>query len=112
MDLSLVTDFIMPFSLWVNDYLNEIALSIVSTLLVIYGDKILAFLKKQIGSTQPILRITLFVIFCAFGFAFLTAFLTPLVVEFIQSFEIVWLPLIVVALFYLLGYLAKKRGFI
>ncbi|GKT12980.1 MAG: hypothetical protein ISEC1_P1972 [Thiomicrorhabdus sp.] len=112
MDLSFLADFIEPIADWVNGYLYEIALAMISTLLVIYGDKILALIKKQIGSLKPFLRITLFVVFCSFGFALLTTFLTPLIVAFIQDIDSIWSPLVVLILFYIIGWLAQKRGFI
>lgn len=112
MDLSLLHDWIMPISNWLNQYLYEIGLSMVSTLLVIYGDKILAIFKQQIGSVRPVLKITLFVLFCAFGFAFITSFLTPVVVSTIQKVDAIWLPFIVVISFYVIGLLAQKRKFI
>ncbi len=112
MDLALLIDFISPIAEWLQDYLYEIGLAMVSTLLVIYGSDILGLIKKQIGGVQPFLRLTLFIIICAFGFAFLTSFLTPLLFGLLHQVDVIWLPLIVLISFYLIGFLARKKGFI
>lgn len=112
MDLSFITDLITLTSDWMKSYLNEIVLSMVATLLVIYGNDIMLFFKKQIGGLKLFLRITLFVAFCAFGFAFLTSFLTPLMSQTIGQVDKLWLPFIVIASYYLIGLAAQKKGMI
>ncbi|VAW47485.1 hypothetical protein MNBD_GAMMA04-675 [hydrothermal vent metagenome] len=112
MDLTFLIDLISPFAEWLQGYLYEIGLAMVSTLLIIYGSDILGFIKKQIGGVQPFLRLTLFIIICAFGFAFLTSFLTPLLFGLLHKVDVIWLPLIVLVSFYLIGFLAQKKGFI
>ena len=84
----------------------------VSTLLVIYGSNILGVIKKQIGGVPPFLRLTLFIIFCAFGFIFLTSFLTPLTIGVLHHVEVIWLPLIILVTFYIIRFLARKKGVI
>ncbi len=112
MDLSFITDLINSLSGLMKTYLNEIVLSMVATLLVIYGNDILAFVKKQIGSLKLFLRITLFILFCAFGLAFLTSFLTPLISQTVGQVDAIWLPVVVIATYYILGILAQRKGMI
>ncbi|WP_019555714.1 DUF3392 family protein [Thiomicrorhabdus arctica] len=112
MDLNFITDLINSLSSLMKTYLNEIVLSMVATLLVIYGNDILSFVKKQIGSLRIFLRISLFVAFCAFGFAFLTSFLTPLMSQTIGQVDKLWLPFIVIISYYLIGLAAQKKGMI
>ncbi len=112
MDVSFFIDFITPIATWLQGYLYEIGLAMSSTLLIIYGSDILGFIKKQIGGVQPFLRLTLFIIICAFGFAFLTSFLIPLIFGLLHKIDIIWLPLIIVVSFYIIGFLARRKGFI
>ena len=112
MDLSFIVDLINSLSSLMKTHLNEIVLSMVATLLVIYGNDILLFIKKQIGSLKLFLRITLFVIFCAFGFAFLTSFLTPLISQTVSQVDAMWLPLVVIVTYYILGIAAQRKGLI
>jgi hypothetical protein len=111
-DLSFIVDLINSLSSWMKTYLNQIILSMVATLLVIYGNDIMLFFKKQIGSLKLFLRISLFVAFCAFGFTFLTSFLTPLISQTVGRVDSIWLPLVVIASYYLLGLAAQRKGLI
>ena len=112
MDLTFVTDFLSTLSSWMKPYLNEIGLSMAATLLVIYGNNITAAFKKQIGGMQFFLKVTLFVLFCAFGFAFITSFVTPFLMNLLRDINDVWLPVVIISAFYLLGLGAQKKGMI
>lgn len=103
-------DLILAISSWMKSYLNQIVLSLVATLLVIYGDNIMRMVKQQIGSLKLFLRFTLFVAFCAFGFSFLTSVAAPYIGKWLAMADPVLLPLIIVFLYYLVGYLALRNG--
>ncbi|MDX1796740.1 MAG: DUF3392 domain-containing protein [Hydrogenovibrio sp.] len=97
---------------WVRPYLSEIGLSMAATLLVIFGDDMISFVKSQIGSLGYFLRLTLFVLFCAIGFAFITSFLTPVVIGWFAHISNLWLGVSVIASYYLIGFLAQRKGMI
>lgn len=105
-----IYDLILQLSAWMKSYLNEIVLSLVATLLVIYGNDIMNIVKQQIGSLKLFLRFTLFIVFCAFGFSFLTSVASPFIGKWIAMADPVFLPLIIVLLYYLVGYLAMRKG--
>ena len=108
--LAWLNDMLLQLSGWMKGYLNEIVLSMVATLLVIYGDTILNFVKKQIGSLKLFLRITLFVAFCAFGFSFITSIAPPFISNWLTKASPEFLPFVILLSYYLLGYLAKRKG--
>lgn len=108
---ALVT-YLTALSQGIRPYLPEIGLSMTATLLVIYGNDLTQFVKKQIGSLKFFMRVTLFIIFCAFGFALLTSYLTPLIMGWLAQVEDLWLFLAVLAAYYGLGYLAHRKGMI
>jgi len=112
MDFSFVSDFLSLLAGWLKPYLSQIGLSMAATLLVIYGDDIVKVVKRQIGSLQFFLKITLFVLFCAFGFAFITSFITPLLVNLLRDVNDAWLPIIIIGGFYLIGLGAQRKGMI
>lgn len=112
MDLTFVTDLLITLAGWMKPYLSEIGLSMVATLLVIYGENIVAGFKRQLGSLQFFLKITLFVLFCAFGFAFLTSIATPFLTGLMRDLDDVWLPVVIISVFYLIGLGAQKKGMI
>lgn len=112
MDFSVVSDSLSVIASWMRPYLGEIGLSMAATLLVIYGDNILKVVKQQIGSLQFFLKITLFVVFCAFGFALLTSVITPFLVSLLGDIHDAWLPLVIIGGFYLIGLGAQKKSMI
>lgn len=110
--LLFIEDVLISISVWMRPYLSHIGIAIAATLLAIFGNEIIAQLKKQIGALSLFLRITLFIVFCAFGFAFIMSFLTPLFVNFLASISDTWLALVVVGLFYSVGFIAQRKGMI
>jgi len=102
-------DAVSTVSGWMRPYLSVIGLSMAATLLVIFGEDITGFLKKQIGSLKFFLKLTLFILFCAFGFAFLMSFVTPLIVRQLASVPNLWLAPIIILIFYGIGLLAQKK---
>ncbi len=108
--MDLIAEVITTLSSWIRLYLYEIGLSMTATLLVIYGQDITYFIKRQISGLSYFVRLTLFILVCAFGFAFLTSFLTPLIISFFAGISDLWLGLIVILSFYLIGFLAQKKN--
>lgn len=110
--MDFILDILNTTSGWMREYMSAICLSMIATLLTIFGNDINLLIKKQIGSLQFFLRVTLFVIFCAFGFAFLTSFLSPLLVNFLSGLDDIWVTICVIGIFYLIGIIAQKKGMI
>ncbi|WP_044411521.1 DUF3392 family protein [Thiomicrospira microaerophila] len=116
MDWSLLTDALTQIlhfiTSLVQPHLYAISLAMMATLLVIYGDNVMALLRQQIGSLGFFLKVTVFILFCAFGFGLITQYLTPLMVELFKMLGQTWLGIGVVGVFYLLGSLAQRKGII
>lgn len=110
METNFLTDFLVMLSSWVRPYLSEIGFAMMATLLVIYGNDITAVLKKQIGGLQFFVRLTVFILFCALGFALLANYLTPMLTDLLASTGDVWLGVAVIGAFYVIGLLAQRRG--
>ncbi|MBT0585616.1 DUF3392 domain-containing protein [Alteromonas oceanisediminis] len=97
---------------WVSPYYTEIALTILATLLVIYGDVVNKNIKRQLQSLHFILRTLVFVLICAFGYGLLVIFLTPVVKQGLLMIPSLYRGTSIVAIFLLLGYLAEHRRYI
>ncbi|AEG30856.1 DUF3392 domain-containing protein [Thiomicrospira cyclica] len=106
----LFSDVLIGFSGFLRPYLSELGLAMMATLLVIYGKDILNVLKQQIGGLNILLKLTLFIVFCAVGFGLLTSLLTPWLISLLAGVDDLWLGLAVLVVFYFIGFLAKKRG--
>jgi len=110
--MDLILDALARFSGLMRPYLSEIGLSMVATLLVIFGQDVTNMLKQQIAGLKFFLKLTIFVVFCAFGFAFITSFITPIMVAWIAAISDTWLGLAIVAIFFGIGLIAQKKRMI
>jgi hypothetical protein len=87
---------------------KEIALAMVATLLVIFGDFINGTLRRLV-SKQPLwLRISAFIALCAFGYGTLSIWLTPILSDFLHTQSSVSYVATVVLSFLIVGILAER----
>lgn len=90
-------------------YVRDIALALVATALVVFGDNINAFVRRQTLSLHFFWRTLIFILLCAFGYGALTIFLTPLVAAQLAKLTNLWLPWITLAIFIALALLAQRK---
>lgn len=112
MDFSLVFDGLSSLSRWLNPYNSQIAMTIIATVLVVYGDMLNKQIKKLLSPHHFILRTLGFVLICAFGYGALIIFSTPLVKSLLLQIPSLYRGLSIVLVFLLLGYLAEHRRYI
>ena len=87
---------------------KEIALAMVATLLVIFGDVINRTLRRLV-SKQPIwFRVSAFIALCAFGYGALSVWLTPLLSRFLLAQSSVVYVTTVITSFLIVGILAER----
>jgi hypothetical protein len=103
--LSQLSGFMQP-------YHSAISLSLVATLLVIYGDVLNKRLKHLVSPYHFILRTLVFVVVCAFGYGLITVFAAPFVKQLLIMIPYLYRGLSIIAVFLLLGYLAEHRRYI
>lgn len=100
-----------PF-LWLAEHMRphnkEIALAMIATLLVIFGDFINKTVKKLISKQPFWLRISAFISLCAFGYGSLSVWLTPILARFLLNQNSVIYVLTVIGSFLLVGILAER----
>ncbi|SEP83587.1 Protein of unknown function [Ectothiorhodospira magna] len=94
---------------WVRGHVGQIALALVATLLVIYGNDINRTLKIILRPYHRLLRLLGFVLMCAFGYGALTVFFTPLLANVLVMVDTRWMAPMVVGAFLLLGFLAERK---
>lgn len=105
-------DFNLRFAYFIQPYLSDIALALVATCLVVYGDKINGFVKRQVSSWVFIARVAAFILMCTFGYGFLTLWGQPLVLWVLQQVDLVYRPLMVLISFCILGFLAERKRYL
>jgi len=89
--------------------LSEIALAMVATCLVIYGNNLNNYIKSVVSSWPFIAHISVFILMCTFGYGLLTIWLQPILTTGLKQVTLSYLPLTVLAVFILLGVLAERK---
>lgn len=93
----------------IQPHLQDISLALVATCLVVYGDKVNAYLKRLVSSWIFIARVSAFILMCTFGYGLLTLWSQPLVYWGITQVEFVYRPALVIGCFCVLGILAERK---
>ncbi len=102
----------MQISNWISPYYQEIALTILATVMVVYGDVLNKHIKNLLKPYHFIIRTGVFVLVCAFGYGLLLVFLTPYTKQLIIMIPNMYRGISVLSIFLLLGYLAEHRRYI
>ena len=90
-------------------YSNEISLAFVATCLVLFGDKINAFVRRRVIKWFFLIRIFVFVLLCVFGYGFITVTMRPLIHDVFLRIPQDYSFAFVVISFSILGVLAEKK---
>ena len=99
-------------SQWIQPYYSEISLTILATILVVYGDVFNKHIKRMISPYPFVIRALVFVLVCAFGYGLLIVFATPYVKQLILWVPYLYRGLTVIIVFLVLGYMAEHRRYI
>ncbi len=99
-------------STWLVPYLEQGAMMLVATLMVVYGDVLNRAVKAALKGYHLMLRMTLFMLLCAFGYGALALLATPLLVQGFKSLPYAMQGSALVLSFVLLGYFAERRRYI
>lgn len=110
--MQILNSLLSQLSGFMQAHLSAIALAMVATLLVIYGDMLNKRLKRLVSPYHFIIRSLVFVLVCAFGYGLLTVFAAPFVKQVILMIPYLYRGGAIVMAFLLLGYLAEHRRYI
>ena len=107
-----MSDLLLQLTGLFKPYVSEIAMTILATLLVVYGDVVNKHIKRMLSPYHFVVRTGVFVLICAFGYGAFLLFVTPFVKQLILMVPSLYMGLVLVGCFLLLGYLAENRRYI
>ena len=107
--MNIIYDLNLQLARHMNFHLSDIALAIVATCLVIYGNNLNNYIKRFVSSWIFIARISAFILMCTFGYGLLTVWLQPVLTIVLKQITVAYLPASVVAIFVVLGVLAERK---
>jgi hypothetical protein len=107
--MSILNDILKMAGNFISDHADYFSLSIIATLLVIYGEDINNQIKKRIRSLHFFLRVLIFVLVSAFAYGLMTVLLCELLNVVIVNLSASALPPLMFAVFIVIGILAEKK---
>ena len=93
---------------WLRPHTDDIALALVATLLVIFGDTINDMVRKLVRPQPVWVRVGVFIALCTFGYGMLSVWLTPLLEGYLRTLSATVFLSVVVGAFVLVGILAER----
>lgn len=103
--LALLTDW----GALVRPYIRDLALAMVATGLVVFGDDVNRFVRRLLAGWHMFWRTVVFILLCTFGYGALTLWLTPIVAKKLATVSNLWLPWLCLGIFTLLGLMAQRN---
>ena len=107
--MDLLLELFVTLSRWCRSDLDEIALAVVAALLVLFGPPVNAWLQRQVGSLNFVLRTLLFVLLCAVGYGMLIVHATPWLAKGLAQLNNYTLAPALVLVFVAIGVIAERR---
>ncbi|EPS1756093.1 DUF3392 domain-containing protein [Pseudomonas aeruginosa] len=101
-------DLIATLSRWSRSHLSDISLTIMATLLVLFGPAINAWVQQRIGSLNFVFRTLLFVLICAVGYGLAMVFVTPWLAKGLGYFNNYTLAPVLLLVFFVIGMIADR----
>lgn len=93
---------------YIRPHTDDIALALVATLLVIFGDTINDLLRKMVRGQPVWLRVGAFIALCTFGYGAMSVWLTPMLDSYLRTLSSGMFLLLVAGAFILVGILAER----
>lgn len=97
-------------SSWVRPHLTVITYTFVATVLVLYGGEINRFIRDTCKPYHLLVRVSVFMLVCAFGYGWATNKLAGLLKYLLSSKVGDWSGILVAAIFIGLGFLAERKN--
>ncbi|MEK6747919.1 MAG: DUF3392 family protein [Pseudomonadota bacterium] len=107
--MSQALEYLNILDTWLRANLEAIAIAQSATLLVIYGDYVNEIVRIALKPYPFLVRLTAFVMICAFGFGAIGVFAANVYSELLAKLDYRMLTPVVVTVFLLLG-MAAERG--
>ena len=107
--MDLLLELFVTLSRWCRSHLDELALALVATLLVLGAPPLNAWLQRQVGSLNFVLRTLLFILLCALGYGMLIVHAPPLLAKGLAQLNNYTLAPALALAFVAIGMIAERR---
>lgn len=106
---AVLVELLTELGQWFRPYQYQASLAIIATLLVVFGNDINSSVKKLLAKQHFIVRTSVFILICAFGYGLLTVWLTGLLAQQLAKVPSLYLLPVMFIIFFTLGIYAQKQ---
>lgn len=106
----MITDLLVQFSDFFRPHLTFISSALIATILTIYGGHLNKAIWALVGNAHFVIRTLVFVALCTFGYGAIAVYCLPIVEELFLFSGHMWLGVLIVISFAVIGYLAEKHS--
>lgn len=99
----------MPIIQYLKSHTQEIAFSLVATLLMVYGHSINKYFRKSTHKMNWLIRFILFVLLCTFGYGFLSTVLVKLIANGLQGLKPDIFLSVIIGAYLILAFIARRK---
>lgn len=107
--MEMLTNIVVQLSVWMRPYTAHIGLAMVACTLVLIDGYVHGAMKQALRPYTFIIRVSGFIALFTFGYAMLAAFLTPMVIGFINDIPSIWFSPVVIVSFIIFGILLEMK---
>lgn len=100
---------ILPAIQYLRDHTQEIAFSLVATLLMVYGHQLNRYFRKSTAKMNWFLRFALFVLLCTFGYGFLSTVFVKLIAQGLNRLNSVQFMGTIFISYLILAFIARRK---
>ncbi|WP_246624564.1 DUF3392 family protein [Oceanobacter mangrovi] len=101
-------DLLYTLTGWIRPYNSQVALALVATLLVIFGDRINGSVRRLVRRYWVVVRVAAFIALCTFGYGALTVWIVPILARGLLHIPGQWYGLTITVGFIVLGVMAER----
>lgn len=107
--MNFFTQLLKDTSYFLLNHDGEVALAIVATGLIIFGEDINSIVRRALKPFHFLIKFLGFILLCSLGYGFLTVYATKALTKTLHQIPFGYLPFLVGAIFLLLALFASKR---
>lgn len=108
--MDLIQDFLYQLTAWLRPHLTTVVYAAIASLLVIFGNRINRAVFSFVKDAHFLLRTLVFILLCAVGYGLLLIFFADLLRQGLLMIPRLWLGLVIVVGFLVIGWLAEKNS--
>ncbi len=108
--MDFLNSIIIDLALFFKGHIHFISMSVITTLLMVYGHEINKLFRTLTKSLNSVIRFLLFMTLCSIGYAFIATNIARLIRVHLVTLPNTTFLLGLLVLFVTLGYLAKRNG--